>query len=318
MKKISLLLICLALLTLLGIPTVSAKPDFEMVAQYGTPTVDGVISEGEYAAESTYVMNAESASAWVGEVGSSSVTWHFAWDEGGLYYAGTNNDTTPSYRGEDGYWVGIDCLELAVNPAHAIPANEKNEGIFFSFGATKQGKIVAWRHNYLDGLVSDEITGAAKGHKKGNDSYTIEVYIPWSLMCIEADCNIGGKTDLHIDTTVFVPENGAVLGVLPCAIDADTNENILAAYKFNGTDFIVRDFVNLTLEGKPDATTEQPTEQPTTEQITTQAPLVEQTTEVTAPGADDQVKPGGCGAVIGGASLALLLPALACVFKKKE
>lgn len=318
MKKITFLLIGLTLLTLISIPTVSAKPDFEMVAQYGSPTVDGVISEGEYAAGSTYVMNAESASAWVGEVGASSVTWHFAWDEGGLYYAGTINDTTPSYRGTDGYWVGIDCLEIAINPACAIPANESNEGIFFSFGATKQGDVVAWRHNYLDGLVSNEITGAAKGHKKGSDSYTIEVYIPWSLVCVEADCTIGGKTDLHIDTTAFVPENGAVLGVLPCAIDADTNENILAAYKFNGTDFIVKDFINLTLAGKPDATTEQSTEQPTTQEITTQAPLVEQTTEAISTQTEVEVESGGCGAVIGGVCLALLLPALACVCKKKK
>lgn len=295
MKKAILLMIFCMLMACIAAPGAYAKADFEMVAQYGTPTVDGVISEGEYAQESTYVMNAETASAWVGEVGTSFVTWHFAWDEGGLYYAGTINDTTPSYRGEDGYWVGIDCLEIAINPAHAIPANNKNEGIFFSFGATRKGEIVAWRHNYEDGLVSDEITGAAKGHKKGSDSYTIEVYIPWSLVMMDTDCTIGGKTDLHIDTTAFVPENGAVLGVLPCAIDADERENILAAYKFNGTDFLVRDFVNLTLMGKPEPTTEAPTAEQTT---------TEQTTETVA-----QPTESGCGAMVSGVVVITLLGA---------
>ncbi len=295
MKRGAFLTICLILLVTVAVPAATAKADFEMVAQYGTPVVDGVISEGEYSPESTYVMNAETASAWVGEVGTSSVTWHFAWDEGGLYYAGTINDTTPSYRGADGYWVGIDCLEIAVNPAHAIPANDSNEGIFFSFGATKSGKVVGWRHNYLDGLVSEEITGAAKGHKKGTDGYTIEVYIPWKLVMMDTDCTIGGKTDLHIDTTAFVPENGAVLGVLPCAIDADESENILAAYKFNGTDFLVRDFVNLTLMGKPEPTTEAPTAEQTT---------TEQTTETVA-----QPTESGCGAMVSGVVVITLLGA---------
>ena len=310
MKRTVFAILFVILLALSAIPTASAKADFEMVAQYGTPTVDGVISEGEYAAESTYVMNAENAAAWVGEVGDSSVTWHFAWDEGGLYYAGTINDTTPSYRGEDGYWVGIDCLEIAINPGHAIPANKTNEGIFFSFGATKSGKIVAWRHNYLDGLVSDEITGAAKGHKKGSDSYTIEVYIPWSLVRMDTDCTIGGKTDLHIDTTGFVPQNGATLGVLPCAIDADQNEQILAAYKFNGTDFVVKDFVNLTLAGKPEQTAAPTvTEDVTTEPLTTQAPTQEEQTEQAA---------GGCHAAVCSVCLLSLIPLAACVLKKKQ
>ena len=198
MKKIILLCIGIMLLISLSVPTVSAKVDFEMVAQYGTPTVDGEVTDGEYSADSTYVMNAETASAWVGQVGESCVTVRFAWDEVGLYYAATINDTTPSYRGEDGHWVGIDCLELAVNPAHAIPANDKNEGIFFSFGATRRGDVVGWRHNYLDGLVSEEIMGAAQGHKKGSDGYTIEVCIPWELVLMDTDCTIGGKTDLHI------------------------------------------------------------------------------------------------------------------------
>ena len=350
MKKIALLLICFVLLAMAAMPPVSAQAEFELVAQYGTPTVDGVISEGEYSEQSTCIMDAQSAAAWVGDVGDSRVTWHFAWDEGGLYYAGTINDTTPSYRGEDGYWVGIDCLEIAINPAHAIPKNDSNEGIFFSFGATRKGKVVAWRHNYLDGLVSDEITGAAKGHKKGSDGYTIEVYIPWSLVIMETDCTIGGKTDLHIDTTAFVPENGAVLGVLPCAIDADEHEQILAAYKFNGTDFLVRDFINLTLAGKPDPTTEQETtpapetEQPTTdapetEQVTTSSPettevqteteTVTQAPETEVPvqtettartetasqaessaATEEMPKSGGCGAVLGSLSV-LLLAALA-------
>ena len=123
---------------------------------------------------------------------------------------------------------------------------------------------------------------------------------------MDTDCTIPGKTSLHIDTTAFVPENGAELGVLPCAIDADENENILAAYKFNGTDFLVKDFINMTLAGKPEDTTQAPTQE-STQEITEQP-------DTTAP-ADTQSK--GCGAMMSGAMLALLLPA-AVVLKKKK
>ena len=100
-------------------------------------------------------------------------------------------------------------------------------------------------------------------------------------------------------------ENGATLGVLPCAIDADESEQILAAYKFNGTDFLVRDFVNLTLTGKP-ADTE---EQATTEQITTAPPLTEAPT--------DREQSDGCGAVMGSGLMLLLLSA-AWLLQKRD
>ena len=96
MKRIAWILTALVLLT--ACLTVAALPaaaeaEFEMVIPYGKPTVDGVVNEGEYGC--TYTMDQTTAAAWVGEVGDSFVVWHLAWDEGGLYYAGTINDSTP-------------------------------------------------------------------------------------------------------------------------------------------------------------------------------------------------------------------------------
>ena len=68
----AILLGCLTVLTL----TTAAEAEFSMEIPYGKPTVDGVIEDGEY--EVTYVMDKNSAAAWVGEVGRSKVTWHLA------------------------------------------------------------------------------------------------------------------------------------------------------------------------------------------------------------------------------------------------
>ena len=325
MKRIALILTALVLLTscltLSALPA-SAEAEFEMTIPYGKPTVDGVIEEGEY--QATYVMDKTTATAWVGQVGESVVTWHLAWDEGGLYYAGTINDSTPSWRDENSHWVGLDCLELAINPGLLLKGS-KTEGVFFSFGSMKDGSIVGYRHNFSDGLVSDEITGVNKGHVEGTDSYTMEVYIPWSLVQIKGKCTVGGKENIRIDATDWVPGVGAQLGLLPCAIDSFTaNGSEIIAYKFNGTDFMVGDFVVATLadeNGNTSPVIEAPTEE-TTEPVTeaptdpaTDAPAEDATTP--EPPADTDAPETGCGASVAMAALALL-PAAWLTLRKRE
>ena len=341
---LSCLLACFAGLAV----TSSAEAEFAMEIPYGHPTVDGVIEEGEYAA--TYVMDRKSAAAWVGEVGSSKVTWHLAWDEGGLYYAGTINDKTPTWRDENSHWVGIDCLELAVNPG-LILDGDRAEGIFFSCGSMKDGSVVVYRHNFADGLVSDEITGANKGHVEDSTSYTMEIYLPWSLVQIDEDCTVGGKQDIHLDSTDWEPKSGATLGLLPCAIDSlDAHGRNIIAYKFNGTDFVVCDFVEAVLigpegetpdgetsaetadqpaDGTPDADPDQtspdssaatdPSEIPT-EEATAPAAGTESPSDGTdAPTAGTEApEKKGCGAAVTAGLLTLLIPACALILRKRE
>jgi hypothetical protein len=307
----------------------SAEAEFLMAIPYGKPTVDGVIEEGEYGA--SYIMNKESAEAWVGEVGSSSVTWYVAWDEGGLYYAGTINDRTPSWRDENGHWVGIDCLELAVNPGMLL-SGDRAEGVFFSCGSMKDGSVVVYRHNYADGLVSDQIIGANTGHVKGSKSYTMEIYLPWSLVQIDEDCTVGGKKDIHLDSTGWEPKSGATLGLLPCAIDSlDAHGKNIIAYKFNGTDFVVCDFVEAVLI-PPEDTTEQPADStPDQTSPSVSDPVDTPAEETTAPAADgtgaltdtpadstDTPDKKGCGAAMTAGLLTLLMPAAWVALRKRR
>ncbi|MBR5124338.1 MAG: hypothetical protein IKU90_04330 [Clostridia bacterium] len=351
MRKLTILLTAVAAVTLcllfLMLPT-AAKAEFEMEIPYGKPTVDGVIEEGEYSA--SYVMNKISATAWVGDVGGSKVTWYLAWDEGGLYYAGTINDSTPTWRDENTHWVGLDCLELAINPG-LILSGEVTEGVFFSFGSMKDGTVVGYRHNFADGLVSGKITGANKGHTPRTKSYTMEVYIPWSLVQIDEYCTVGGKEDIHLDATAWKAEAGAQLGLLPCAIDSLTADGSdIIAYKFNGTDFMVEDFVVATLlaptaedmteeaDDTADETTADATEEATSGGLSIEV-LTDPVTEVTtapAESADDSsveastVTPAetdaatdvpseksGCGSTVAVAILALI-PAAWVTLRKRE
>lgn len=317
---VSLLLTCLTVLTL----TPAAEAEFTMEIPYGKPTVDGVIEDGEY--QVTYVMDRNSAAAWVGDVGRSKVTWHLAWDEGGLYYAGTINDRTPAWRGENSHWVGLDCLELAINPG-LILEGDVAEGVFFSFGSTADGKIVAWRHNFADGLVSDVITGKNTGHVEGSSSYTMEVYIPWSLVKIDESCTVGGKTDIRLDATGWEPQVGAQLGLLPCAIDSlDDHGGNIIAYKFNGTDFVVCDFVVATLadangsvspetEAPTDMPTEAPTEVPTVAPET-EAPEAPTDTSTAAP--ETEAPKGGCSGTVAVGVWMCLVPLAYRILRKKE
>lgn len=333
---LSCLLACFAGLAV----TSSAEAEFAMEIPYGHPTVDGVIEEGEYAA--TYVMDRKSAAAWVGEVGSSKVTWHLAWDEGGLYYAGTINDKTPTWRDENSHWVGIDCLELAVNPG-LILDGDRAEGIFFSCGSMKDGSVVVYRHNFADGLVSDEITGANKGHVEDSTSYTMEIYLPWSLVQIDEYCTVGGKDDIHLDSTGWKAEAGAQLGLLPCAIDSrDAEGRNIIAYKFNGTDFIAKDFIVATLvnaDGSlPGEETSAQATEPVTEPASETSPGTDAVSEEpTAPatdvpagtspeggsenGASDTVtgeENSGCAGTLTAGLAVLLLPPAWLALRKRE
>ncbi len=317
---VSLLLTCLTVLAL----TPAAEAEFAMEIPYGKPTVDGVIEDGEYRV--TYVMDRNSAASWVGDVGRSKVTWHLAWDEGGLYYAGTINDRTPAWRGDNTHWVGLDCLELAINPG-LILEGDVAEGIFFSFGSTADGRIVAWRHNFADGLVSDAITGKNTGHVEGSNSYTMEVYIPWSLVKIDESCTVGGKNDIHLDSTGWEPRVGAQLGLLPCAIDSlDDHGGNIIAYKFNGTDFVVCDFIVATLvdeNGNLSPETEMPTEAPTEAptEVSTVSPetVAPETSAEAFTSASETEKPqGGCAGSVAMSGLVCIVPLAYIPLRKRK
>lgn len=213
---------------------ITSDVDISMEIPYGSAVIDGKIGENEYKA--SYTMDKSTCIPWNGVSGIYGAKIYLSWDESGLYYAAEIKDSSPVYRNERVDWVGIDCLQLGVNPGNIIkPASQ---GIFFTFGAMSQGTVVSSRHNYNEGLINDKIEGLASGHKSGNDSYIIEVKIPWEEMSFKATS--GG----NIDTSSFEPKDGAEINLLPCVIDCkEDGHTINCAYKFKDTDFYTVDYV---------------------------------------------------------------------------
>jgi len=238
-------LVLCALLTGLAacfcIPAGAASGVYTFIAPKGNPVVDGIISKGEYDASSHFVMDASTGNSWVGAIGDTRVDWYFAWSDEGLYIAGKINDPTPVYGEKDRHWVGMDCLEFSCNPGNLIDTS--SEGMFFSFGATADGEVIAWRHNYGDGSVTDMITGRASGHTEGSSEYTIEVFLPWDVFRVN---------DHGVDMTGFSPKEGDSFGFILCAIDAaDASGELKVAYKTGPIDFTVGTFDTLKLAAAP-------------------------------------------------------------------
>lgn len=211
-------------------PTVTAEPpkvDFTAEIKYGTPTIDAVIGENEYA--TSFVMDKTTCSAWKGKVGDSKATIYLAWDEAGMYYAAKVADSTPGYKGDDESWVGADCVQIAVDPGRILAGGKFSDGIFFTFGAKADGSVVTYRHNYQPGIITDKVNAKAVGHLAGTSEYIIEAFIPWSEMKVTA-----GKAD----TTKFEAKEGAEINILPCIIDSkEDGDTVTSAYKFNNTTF---------------------------------------------------------------------------------
>ena len=288
--KFSLLGLCLCIGLLLGVcPTWAAEvPVFiEIPRAQSELVIDGVADEGEY--QVAYTMDKANAEAWVGTLDRQSrVTWRFAWDEVGFYVCVTAQDSTPVYRDDTTHWVGADCVEFGLNPGYFLNKDD-DKGVFFSMGATADGRVIVYRHNYDEKLVTANITGKSTGHTAGSTAYTIEVCIPWSLILIEADCT---KTDTHLDATGLVVDEMLAMGMVMAHIDASDDTTIGVAYKFKGTDFVTGQYLAGRLAGAKADETEAETEayEPTPDETTTEVvtevetlpPLTIQTQENTS------------------------------------
>ncbi|MBR3917299.1 MAG: hypothetical protein IKJ59_00995 [Clostridia bacterium] len=208
--------------------------DISFDIPYGSAKIDGKIEEKEY--KLSYKMDKSNCIPWSGISGLYGAEIYMSWDESGLYYAAEIEDKSPSYKPENVGWVGVDCLQLGVNPGNII--NNSKQGIFFTLGATSDGKVIASRHNYNEEMITDKIQGVATDHTKGKNSYIIEVLIPWEEIIFKTN------KDGTVDTTAFKPKKGAKINVLPCVIDCkEDGSTVNCAYKFKNTDFYVANFV---------------------------------------------------------------------------
>ena len=206
------------------------KVNVSFEVKYATPSIDGKIADGEY--KSHYTMDKNTCDAWQGKIDNAKAEIYFAWDDKGLYYAGQIFDSSPKYGKQRESWSTSDALQLGLNPGNLL---KTSTGLFFTFGATDDNKVIAHRANFDGKMCSKKVTSAASGHVNGSDSYIIEVMIPWDQI----------ETALSKE---FKAEAGASIGLLPCVLDYKLNGATLnSAYRFKTTDFNPRMYVPATL-----------------------------------------------------------------------
>lgn len=181
-------LVFLAVIVALSSFSVMAK-DIEI--KKFTPTMDGVISAGEYPDDSWFVLDKATAESyngvWAGEMADGmQARYNFAWSPEGLYSVFEAVDTTPKHAES---W---DVHGATEGPA--ADGYQFNTGaIWITIGAYADGKLAARNHfstdeDNLDGIVTGKAT-------RDGDKFTIEAFIPWNKL-VDYDVAAGTKVPL--------------------------------------------------------------------------------------------------------------------------
>ena len=199
-----------------------------------TPTIDGEIDALEWNRDNYIEMDSSNCQAWAGEI-IDKVTFYYYWDDSGLYCAAKviDEDVNLCYDGDSPYT--LDCFQIALNPGNLIDGVD--QGILFSIGVTDNGNVEEQRHNYEDGLITENCVG--KG-KTNDDGWQLELLIPWD--------------QINVLDTKFTPEVGYKLDAIICLLDRDDGGGTTNAFKTVLPDGDVNDFtvasyaLTLTLE----------------------------------------------------------------------
>lgn len=176
MKKFLTIAITLVVLASLVCMAPASAASAELVAKANTPTLDGVVADGEYG--EAYVVKNLPGKGWTNGDNQSAtpenITYAFAWDEAGLYIA------------VSGYFSGLN-PQFNANPNGVIADGQ--QGLFFTF--TGDG-VKQHNHNSAAG------TGSAGGDLVATSKTVIgegvmEVFIP--VECFQ----IAGAEDLAFE-----------------------------------------------------------------------------------------------------------------------
>ncbi|MCR5263438.1 MAG: carbohydrate-binding protein [Clostridiales bacterium] len=231
MKKFALLA---ALIIAAALSIVVFADTTPISVPYSTPTVDGEIDELEWNRNNYIKMDESNCQAWAGEIGDK-VTFYYYWDQAGLYCAAKVVDQEVIFCSDGDSPYGLDCFQIALNPGKLIDGGD--QGIFFSMGVTDTGNVEVQRHNYEDGLITENCKG--KG-KQNPDGWQLELFIPWS--------------EINVLDTKFEPTVGYSLDAIICLLDRDDDGGTTNAFKTVLPDGDVGDFtvasyaLTLTLE----------------------------------------------------------------------
>lgn len=183
MKKFLTIAITLVVLASLVCMAPASAATNALTAKANTPTLDGVIADGEYG--DAYAIKDLAGAGWTNGDNKAAtpenISYAFAWDEAGLYIA------------VSGYFSGLN-PQLNANP-NGVITDASQQGLFFTFQAS--GVVTQHNHNSAAGAAGDIATS-----KTVIGEGVMEVFIP--VECFQ----IAGAENLAF-------EGGYVLSAIP-------------------------------------------------------------------------------------------------------
>ncbi|MBR4206614.1 MAG: discoidin domain-containing protein [Clostridia bacterium] len=190
-KLLLALLIAIVMVFVCAVSAMATPGEFNFdIAGTSVPTtLDGVISEGEYAGNAPIVVdgsNYYSDGSWVGSFKGEKYSFYFTWDADNLYVGVTvEGDTTPSQNGpEGGDWFRAgDMVQMGFNPDYQLQdCHPIILGVGFTADKQVQVRGDAFRST-VDGEQTKDITAEIPGYSKAYSAdginYCAELAIPW-------------------------------------------------------------------------------------------------------------------------------------------
>lgn len=223
MKKLLTGALAVSLLASLAI-SASAIADEErtdVTVYANTPTIDGVINDGEWDKDNALDVNADNAMLWGGDEINNLVYFYYSWDDNGLYLAAEVSDTDVCMPADISEVYNLDAFQIAIDPAGLIGDDAGAGAMFYSIGPMKDGKLGAVYHPYGGAAEEFEYTGA---YTMTDGGWEFEMIIPWTSIEILAD---DGYEWHHAD--------GEVINALLCVLDREEDGAIANCYQITKT-----------------------------------------------------------------------------------
>ena len=237
MKKILAGAMTVSLVAAMAVSASALLADRTDVTVYAnTPTLDGVITNGEWDQDNAIDMTTDNSEAWAGEI-NNAVYFYYSWDEKGLYLAADVLDTDVNKAADISDVYGKDAFQIALDPAGLIAADGGQGGMFYSVGPLEDGTLGAVYHPYGGAPEEFDYTGA---YSITDGGWQFEMIIPWTSIEI-----LGG------DGYDWKHADGATINALLCMLDREEEGTVTNAYKLAIADrvsFLPEDYpLNLVL-----------------------------------------------------------------------
>lgn len=266
--KVLITVMVALILTAIPMTVYAFAPIGAINVPFGTPVIDGDLTQGEWSENNKIVVDANTATAegWTGEVPAGlKIDFYYTWDNDFLYFAGNITDPAVMYSASGDNYNG-DAFQISLNLGQVFKTAEHERAIFYSWGALEDGTVDIFRQESMDNIVLEDV-GFSKLNATG---WQFEVKLPWTTLVQDVADKQG--TNLTV-------EPGLKIDALICYLDHDdTGALANAFFTSNATpggwdpDLFG---INLTLLAKPEPVAE------------TEAPAVEEAPAAETPAAGE-------------------------------